>query len=63
MDGNPILIIKGSDFISKKKKENRFSDDLFHVLQYHIMHILCHVPTQVIRPMIPKHVLEFDKAK
>jgi hypothetical protein len=63
MDGNPILIVKGSDFISKKWKENRFFDHLFHVLQYHIMHILCHVPTQVIRPMIPKHVLEFDKAK
>jgi hypothetical protein len=63
MDGNPILIVKGSDFISKKRKEIIFFDHLFHVLQYHIMHILCHVPTQVFRPMNPKHVLEFGKAK
>jgi hypothetical protein len=63
MDGNLIFIVKGSDFINKKRNENKFFDHLFHALQYHIMHILCHVPTQVIKPMIPKHVLEFDKAK
>jgi hypothetical protein len=32
-------------------------------MQYHIMHILLDVPTQIVIPMFHGHVIEFEKMK
>ncbi len=61
MDGNLKLIVKSGDFVSIKNNKGKLFDHLLHDLQHHIVHALCNVPTQVIRPMFLGHVFDFEK--
>lgn len=61
MDGNLRLIVKSGDFVNIKNNKAKLFDHLFHELQHHIVHALCNVQTQVIRPMLLGHVFDFEK--
>ncbi len=63
IDRNLKLNVKCSDFISWKSKERKFFYQIFCAFQHHIMNIFHHLPTQVIKPMLLGHVLDFEKVE
>lgn len=63
MDRNPKLSVKFSDFIGIKRKERRFFYHFFCAFQHNIMNTFHHLPTQVIKPMLLGHVLDFKKVE
>jgi len=49
--------------ISLVEKARKGDYHFFYVFEYHIMNIFRHLPTQVIKPMLLRHVLDFEKVE